>query len=279
MMVFVSYQRSDTLFAAHMIGYALRSGGHVPFVDTGSIEGGEVYANVIGDAIAAAHVMVALIGPQFSCERLNKPDSAVAFEWRRARARGPAVVPLLVDSAVMPSESALPVELRWFARRNAYALRQMSLSADVDKLVAAIPSLSIAPRPAARVLWIDDRPANNELERRTLRADGIVFDNVVSSAEAIDQLENETYDLIITDLGREGSSDHSSTAGADLLKHPVIQHRGPPVIVYAGFWAVKARLELIAAGALDVMASREQLYESVRHVLGLKVEEDLALQR
>lgn len=40
MIVFISYQRADTLFAAHAIGYALRLAGHESFVDTGSIAGG-----------------------------------------------------------------------------------------------------------------------------------------------------------------------------------------------------------------------------------------------
>ena len=42
MMVFLSYQRADTLFAAHALGYPLRAGGHEAFVDTGSIGGGEL---------------------------------------------------------------------------------------------------------------------------------------------------------------------------------------------------------------------------------------------
>ena len=270
MKVFVSYQHADTLFAAHAVGYALRLAGHDAFVDTGSIGGGEVYPQVISTFIAEANVVLALIGPTFAVARLHEPTSVVAFEWRRAQFHGCPVVPVLVDDGAMPSDSELPPELRWLTKRNAYSLRRSSFSGDVSTLVEAIPSLVGTPRRAARILWVDDRPANNELERQRLRPEGIVFDNVVSTSEAIEQLRNESYDLVITDIGRKGSSDRSYDAGAEFLRHPVLSDGGPPVIVYAGRWAVARRDELVQLGAADVMASRQQLIDTVLRTLGRK---------
>jgi len=106
------------------------------------------------------------------------------------------------------------------------------------------------------------------IERKLLRPHGIVFDSVVSTAEAIEQLVNETYDLVITDLGRQGSSDRSASAGAAFLDQPVIRDGGPPVIVYAGTWAVAQRAALVRRGAVDVMANREALIQSVLAILG-----------
>ena len=123
------------------------------------------------------------------------------------------------------------------------------------------------------VLWVDDNPANNELERKLLRPRGIVFDNVVSTEEALEQIVNENYDLVITDLGRRKSSDRSVDAGATFLEHPVIANGGPPVIVYAGTWAVARRDELKQRGALDVMANREHLITTVLATLGRATEE------
>ena len=268
MNVFVSYQRSDTLFAAHAVGYAIRLAGHDAFVDTGSISGGELYPEAISGSIAASNLVLALIGAQFEVGRLREPTSVVAFEWRRARFHGASVVPVLVDGASVPPDAELPSELRWFTKRNAYSLRPSSLAGDVATLVEAIPSLCASPRRAARVLWVDDRPANNEYERGLLRPAGIVFDNVVSTREAIEQLRNETYDLVITDLGREGSSDRSHDAGATFLDHPAVRSGGPPVIVYAGTWAVARRDELIQRGAIEVMGNREHLIETVLRSLG-----------
>jgi CheY-like chemotaxis protein len=119
------------------------------------------------------------------------------------------------------------------------------------------------------VLWVDDKPANNEYERSLLRPQGLVFDNVVSSAEAIEQLLTSTYDLVITDLGRRLSSDRSLGAGRDLLSHPVIiKDGGPPVIVYAGRDAVAQEEELRALGAFGVSRDRDHFLNLVHQALG-----------
>jgi CheY-like chemotaxis protein len=151
----------------------------------------------------------------------------VTFEWRYAHYNGAAVVPVLIENAVMPNDNNLPPELRWIAKRNAYALRPSSLEPDIDAVVKAIPAMAVEPRRVARVLWVDDNPANNELERAKLRPFGIVFDNVVSTDEAVEQLAFESYDLVITDLGRERSSDRSFTAGSAFLDHPSVKKGRP----------------------------------------------------
>ena len=277
--LFVSYQRADTALAAHALGYALRLGGHDAFVDTGSIGVGELYRQVIANEVATCNLMFALIGPNFDALRLHEPTSVVTYEWQRARFHGAAVVPVIVDGATLPADEQLPPALRWLSRRNALALRRGSFSADIDACVAAVPVLASTPRRAARVLWVDDRPANNELERQWLRPHGIVFDSVVSTDEALEQLANESYDLVITDLGREHSSDASATAGAAFLEQPIVRDGGPPVIVYAGTWAVAQRDALVARGALEVMANRQQLYATVLGVLGRSAPTGADLQR
>jgi len=279
MKVFISYQHVDTLFVAHSLGYALRLGGFEPFVDTGSIEGGELYPEAIATAISESNVALALIGPQFDSGRLHEPTSVVAFEWRRCRFHGCAVVPVLIDGAVMPADVVLPDELRWITKRNAYSIRRSTFSGDVAAIVQAIPTLAVVPRRAARVLWVDDHPSNNEYERQLLRRHGIVFDNVVSTKEAIEQLVNESYDLVITDLGRSASSDRSNDAGANFLDEPAVRTGGPPVIVYAGRWAVAHREELKRRGAVDVMRDREQLIDTVLGSLGRSQEPTSGLTR
>jgi CheY-like chemotaxis protein len=279
MFVFVSYQRADTLFAAHAIGYAIRGAGYEAFVDTGSISGGDLYPQVISKAVSNANVMLALIGPSFDFARLHEATNVVAYEWRRAQFHGAAVVPVLVDGGRIPSDAELPDELRWFTKRNAYSLRRGSFSDDVSALVKAIPVLAAIPRRAARVLWVDDRPSNNEFERKNLRPYGIVFDNVVSTAEAVEQLANEHYDLVITDLGRTHSSDRSQTAGASFLKHPAVSQGGPPVIVYASRWALKQKDVLLRLGAQEVTASRQKLINSVLGLLGRVPERSKDLSR
>jgi CheY-like chemotaxis protein len=268
MNVFVSYQRADTALAAHALGYALRLAGHEAFVDTGSIGVGEMYRQVIGYNVARANVMLVLIGAAFDASRLGEPASVLAFEWQRACFHSIGIVPVLVEGGRMPDGDALPPELRWIRRHNALSLRRASLHADIEACVAAVPSLAVAPRRAARVLWVDDKPANNENERRWLRPHGIVFDCVVSTAEALEQLASESYDLVITDLGRKDSSDRSWSAGADFLDRPVVKDGGPPVIVYAGALAVSRRDELMQRGASEVTQNTTVLLRTVLDLLG-----------
>ncbi len=267
MVIFISYQRADTLFAAHAVGYAVRNAGHQVFVDTGSINGGELFPQAISNAIAQSNIMFALIGPGFDFSRLYEDNNVVAFEWRRAQFHGVAVVPILVDGGKMPLDDGLPAKLRWFTKRNAYLLRRESLSTDISKLIEDIPVLAKEPKHAARVLWVDDNPANNEFERKALRPHGIIFDNVVSTSEALDQMNNESYDLIITDLSRTDSSDGSRTAGANFLTQATVV-KGPPVIVYAGYWVEKQKPELIKLGASEATSSCQQLFDSVLGLLG-----------
>lgn len=254
--------------AAHALGFALRGAGYEAFVDTGSIGVGDLYRQVIEDAVARSQVMFVLLGPAFDVRRLHEPSSVLAFEWQRARFHGIGVVPVLVEGAPMPADEALPAPLRWLTRHNALSLRTGTLDADLRACVAAAPAFAVEPRRAARVLWIDDKPSNNEFERKWLRPHGLVFDCVVSTEEALEQLENESYDLVITDLGRQHSSDRSATAGADFLDQPVVKQGGPPVLVYAGQWAMLQRDALLARGALEVTNDRSVLLGTVLKVLG-----------
>ena len=126
-----SYQHADTLFAAHAIGYVFRLAGQEPFVDTGSIGGGELYPQVISQAVADANVVLAMLGPSFAAARLHEPTSVVAFEWRRAQFHGCAVVPVVVDDGALPPDVDLPPALGWFTERNVYSLQRSSFSGDV----------------------------------------------------------------------------------------------------------------------------------------------------
>jgi CheY-like chemotaxis protein len=270
-LVFISYRRRDTLFAAHALEYALRLGGHEVFLDTGTIASGEAFRDVIRDGLRRSSLVLALVGPQFDPGRLHQAQDAVAFEWRQARFFGCMLHAVLIDGAAMPAESALPADLRWFCKRSASTLGGTGVGGQIDALVTQVPRLAVAPRGAARILWVDDNPANNEYERTLLRPEGMVFDNVVSTAEAIEQLRTSTYDLVITDLGRRWSSDRSASAGRDLLADPVIRDGGPPVVIYAGRGAHRQAAELTALGAFGVSADRDHFLALVRQALGRAV--------
>ena len=266
MQVFLSYRRSDTAAVAHAVRYALLHAGHTVFLDTEDVGSGAAFRDVIRDWLAKSDLVLFLIGPGFDPARLRGPNDVVAFEWTQARFHGCGIQLVLVDGARTPAAADLPPALRWIGERSASTLSTPTLGRDIDALVDAVPHLAATPR-SSRVLWVDDHPANNEWERRHLRPEGILFDNVVSTIEAIEQLSFSRYDLVITDLGRLDSSDRSRAAGTDLLGHPVIRDGGPPVIVYASWMAVAQADALKARGAFGVAASQGELYRLVHEAL------------
>jgi CheY-like chemotaxis protein len=275
-LVFLSYRRSDSTFAAQAIRYALRLAGHTVFLDTGDIAAGEAFRDVIRESLERTDLVLSLVGPTWDTARLQHPLDPVAFELRQARFLGCSVHTVLLEDAAMPREEDLPADLRWLCKLSASAIGRRTAGQQIDALVDAVPTLAARPRGAARVLWVDDKPANNERERSMLRPDGIVFDNVVSTREAVEQLMTSTYDLVITDVGRSSSSDRSYSAGEDLLRAPVIRSGGPPVIIYAGWRALEREAELVALGARAVTADYAHLAYAVREVLGRRAREPVA---
>lgn len=81
------------------------------------------------------------------------------------------------------------------------------------------------------ILWVDDRPANNRIERRLLRRMGIFVEAVSSHAEATQILADpaEEIDLVISDISRA-----SGPSGLELLSELRSRSDGLKVIYYVG---------------------------------------------
>lgn len=65
----------------------------------------------------------------------------------------------------------------------------------------------------SKILWIDDYPAGNALERQTLSALGVSVTSVETTASAVACLEHERFDLILSDIARPSAP----TEGVDAL--------------------------------------------------------------
>jgi CheY-like chemotaxis protein len=86
--------------------------------------------------------------------------------------------------------------------------------AGIEKVVAKVASSESVQRlKGALLLWVDDHPENNVLERRALEALGVRFTNVTSNTTAQDVLTFSRYDAVISDLSRDGD-------GCDKLTSP-----------------------------------------------------------
>lgn len=87
-------------------------------------------------------------------------------------------------------------------------------------------------RPA-RVLWVDNKPANNEMEIATLTRAGVEVDTALSNAEAAEQVRGREYDLVISDIYR--TENGNLLAGFDLPRTLMPdRNRLPPLIYYTG---------------------------------------------
>lgn len=89
------------------------------------------------------------------------------------------------------------------------------------------------PLGTSRVLWVDDNPANNILERRALRRWNVCFTNVRSTSEAKRELADSLgkYALVISDWGRERVPNDDGKATAEVVAQLPVEAR-PALVFY-----------------------------------------------
>jgi CheY-like chemotaxis protein len=88
--------------------------------------------------------------------------------------------------------------------------------------------LAASALKGARVLWVDDNPGNNLGECRLLRALGVEIEQVRSTPDALCELSRARFDLLLSDMDREGAPD----AGLRMLGQ--LGRAAPPVVFYVG---------------------------------------------
>ena len=113
------------------------------------------------------------------------------------------------------------------------------------------------------VLWVDD-PRNNRYERQALEALGLRFALSTSTDDALNQLRHQSFDLIISDMGRPPDS----RAGYTLLDKLRSQGDRTPFVIYAGSGASDLVLEANRRGAVSCTDSPQELIRTVTHTLG-----------
>lgn len=138
--VFVSYRRDDTgpIALALRAELDLRLAGVPVFVDLNRIQGGDLWPDVLEDALRKARVLIALIGTNWAGERDDGPPRiADSNDWvRRECARAlahpsGAILPVLVNGADLPSDTLLPDDLKRMRAFNALPLRTQSWDQDL----------------------------------------------------------------------------------------------------------------------------------------------------
>lgn len=88
----------------------------------------------------------------------------------------------------------------------------------------------------ARVLWVDDRPENDNNERRMFQQLGVYCDFAQTTEAALEYLKEYEYHCVISDMEREGIKPEtiSKTAGIELIRLMRSRQIMLPVILYVG---------------------------------------------
>jgi small GTP-binding protein len=165
--IFISYRREDTAGHAGRICAWLkqRLGDESVFMDVEGIEPGEDYVAAVRRRIAAARLVLVVIGRQWSSlsdgrgrRRLSVADDLVRLEVAEAMKTGVRVVPVLVSGATMPSPGDLPRAIAGLARLNALEISDQMFEQSMERLADHIARWN-APAPAPRHDQADPAPS------------------------------------------------------------------------------------------------------------------------
>jgi hypothetical protein len=151
--IFINYRRDNTEgVAGRLFDYlASRYSHRELFMDVEDMKPGLDRAKQFDIQVSQCRVLLAVIGPhwldaydQASNGRLENDKDYVRIELASALKRDIAVIPILVDGAVMPSEESLSDDLKPLARRYALELRHTRFNADAEAILHSLET--IVPR-------------------------------------------------------------------------------------------------------------------------------------
>jgi hypothetical protein len=149
-MIAISYRREDSSPVTGRLFDRLQTefGRRNVFMDFDSIPFGVDFRDKIKHALERARVVIAVVGPNWAGKRatgkhrIDDPTDIVRMEIAAALQRGIPVIPVLLDSTVMPNAEDLPEELRPFAYRNALVLDTgIDFHHHADRLIRGIHEL------------------------------------------------------------------------------------------------------------------------------------------
>lgn len=138
--IFISYRREDSQADAGRLSADLvrEFGSDRVFTDIDSIPIGGSVQQRISDAIDSAAVVLVLIGPDWSLERLSNPHDWVRIEIASAIEKHVPIIPVRLRRAEMPEASQLPEELAALVDYNGAEIEHSSWRRDLPPIIDAI---------------------------------------------------------------------------------------------------------------------------------------------
>lgn len=155
--VFISYRRQDSAASCGRLYDRLVSnlGAERVFRDIDSLAPGTLFADRLRRSIAECDAFIVLVGPSWLAvdtegrRRLDDPADFVRLEIEAALEGRKPVFPVLVEGARMPAASDLPLSVAPIASSNAIEIADRHFSADVQRLLVAIRSVTVTAAAVA----------------------------------------------------------------------------------------------------------------------------------
>jgi CheY-like chemotaxis protein len=150
-----------------------------------------------------------------------------------------------------------------------YQDNPQEFAAFVVEQASKLPMIAASPggQPdlqGRHILWVDDKPANNVVERNIMERLGAVITLATSTAEALKKIRQGRYDVIISDLGRIEGARFAKEAGYELLDK--LRDRlniTTPFFIYTGSNPPEQIAEAKRRGAFGCTDSPQELLQLV----------------
>jgi CheY-like chemotaxis protein len=129
----------------------------------------------------------------------------------------------------------------------------------VSGLVMGLRGEGEAAKPRRLVLWVDDNPDNNIIERQSMSAYNMDFVLAESTGTALAELRTRHFDAIISDMGRR----LDPRAGYTLLEAVRGSGDKTPYFIYAGSRSAEHVREALSRGAQGNTNRMDELLQMV----------------
>ena len=174
---FINYRRDDSGAEAKLIADTLRRsvGPEKVFIDTESIDIGEIWPERLQKALVGADCALVVIGPKWLKAGINEWGQRridIASDWVRQeialalKDKNKNVIPILVNGAKMPPSSALPDNCSEITTRQAIELRRNYWENDIKLLTLKLgvsdskeSSTFRPPNPIINSIWDNLSPS------------------------------------------------------------------------------------------------------------------------
>ncbi|MBI4700630.1 MAG: response regulator [Deltaproteobacteria bacterium] len=102
--------------------------------------------------------------------------------------------------------------------------------------------------PKLRILILDDEPIVGKRLKPALGKAGHEVDAVESAEEALRLIDQNEYDIVVSDIRMEGAD------GLDVLRHATARSPRTKVIMITGYATVEVARQALTMGAFDFIA-------------------------